>query len=115
MKRKILTILVSMLFLSVIPSVIGVDSESDDREPCLDIGRVYLKGLFLFPHYSGDDLIFFALSLFFIQFTPTERTYGWIRLQWVTLENFTGEFKTGPFHIIGWFFGFLEGGLEIGE
>jgi len=88
---------VSLLFLITIPSVIGVTSESDDREPCLDIGRVYLKGLFLFPHYSGDDLIFFALSLFFIQFTPTERTYGWIRLQWVTLENFTENLKLDHF------------------
>jgi len=112
MRRKILAIIVSLLFLTTIPSVLGVNSESEDTESCLDIGRVFLKGLVLFPHYSDDQLTCFAIILFYIEFTPTERSMGWIRFKWITLDHAFG-IKTGPFHIIGWLFGFFEGGLEI--
>jgi hypothetical protein len=114
MKRKILTILVSLLFLTTIPSVMGVNSDSEDIEPCLDIGGVFLKGLVLFPRYSWESLTCFAIRLFYIEITPTERNMGWITFKWVTLENVVNV-KTGRFNIIGYINGFFVSGLKIGR
>jgi len=87
----------------MISSAIGeiANPGSEVREPCLDVERTFYKGLILFPHYSDDNLTCFAISLLLIQFTPIENTYSWIRLQWITIENFIGVIKTGPFNIIG--------------
>jgi hypothetical protein len=113
MKKKILTILISLLFLTMIPSVSGINSNSEDIEPCLDVGRVFFRGIVFFPHYSGDDLICFVPRILYIEFTPTEQTIGWIRLGWVRFENFTGTIIIGPFNIIGYLYGIFPGGLDI--
>ncbi len=45
MNRKILAILVSLLFITMIPSVIGVNFESDIIDSSLFDERVWMKGL----------------------------------------------------------------------
>lgn len=120
MERKILTILVSMLFLTLIPSAIGeiANPESDVKTTDLDVGRVFLKGFVLFPHNSDGNFTFFAIRLFYIEITPTESSCGWIILKWVTIQDFNYhgrvyEILLGLFTFL-YFFGFLEeGGLEI--
>ncbi|UCD12966.1 MAG: hypothetical protein JSW60_05205 [Thermoplasmatales archaeon] len=115
MKRRILPILASLLFITMIPSAIGeiANSESDIRTTDLDVGRTFYRGVVLFPHYSDDNLICFVLRLFYLEITPIERSWGWLTLGWVTFEKFTGKIITGPFNIIGYIFGYFEGGLEI--
>jgi len=72
MKNKIFAILVSMLFITMIPSAIGeiTNHESDIIKPCLDIGRVFYKGLVLFPRYSDGNLTCFAIWLSINRKTP---------------------------------------------
>ena len=119
MKRKILTILVSMLFITIIPSVMGeiANPEPNDSEPCLDIERVCFRGLVLFPHYSDDNFTFFAVWLSYCKITPTEKNFGLILFKWVKITGrdslYYGrwyEIRLGPFMFIQ--LG-CSGGLEI--
>ncbi len=120
--KKTITILVSLLFLTTIPSIVGLNSDSEDIEPCLDITRVFLRGFIIIPHRHPDKIFnFFAVRLFYIEFNPTERTKGWITLKWVTIKN-PGyiyiepkyEFGFGLFSL-AYLVGFYEGGLVIGR
>ena len=110
MRRKILAIIVSMLFLSVIPSVLGINTESEDREPCLDIGRCFYRGLLFNPPKSEPNT-YFAIWLFY----PTEEGVQLIILDWVTLKVFgyLGRMYEFWFGLFIYVFGFFEGGLEI--
>lgn len=113
MKRKLFAILISMLFISMMPSVVGVNTELE-KEPCLDVGRIFIKGGFVFfPHYSDGDLIFFVIILSFIEITPTERNWRCLGPRWIRLENFIGNIWIGPFGILGYVFGTCMGGIEI--
>lgn len=119
MQRKILAILVSILFIATIPSAIGeiVDSESDIIKPCLDVGRTFYKGLILFPHHSDGNLTFFAVWLWYIKFTPTERECGLIILKWVTIpyrdSAYLGRFYEVGLGLFTYIFGIFQGGLEV--
>jgi len=118
MIRKILAILVSVLFITMIPSVLGVTSESEDIEPCLDVERTVYRGLVLFPHYSDRNITFFAICLSYYQISPTERSSGLILFKWITVRSYSdlyprfydigllGLFK----YVIGFGGGFKVGG-----
>ncbi len=110
MKKKLLAILVSMLFLTTIPSVLGVNSESEDIEPCLDIGRYFTKGLVFNPPKSEPNT-YFAIWLWY----PTEGGMQLIILDWVTLipSSYNGRFyEITIFGLFIYIIGFFEGGLE---
>lgn len=109
MKTKIIAILVSILFLTVIPSAIGdiVELESDMRTTNLDVGRGFCIGVGLFPHRSGNTITFFAIWLFHKEF---------VFFEWVTLKD-SSAFLAGKYTIqrdlVVFVFGFFMGGLEI--
>jgi len=109
MERKILAILVSILFITMIPSVIGVNSESEDREPCLDIGRYFTRGLLFDPPFNSEPNLYFAIWLFY----PTEEGVKLIILDWVTLNISLGRWYEVGLGLFIFVFGFFEGGLEI--
>jgi len=114
MKRKLLGVFACMLLLATIPLVAGV-SETDDPQPELDIGRVWLRGLLFRCIRVGNDNHALALRLHYIEFTLTERTAGM-----VTMNNviFKDSAHTGRMYEVGlgmftYVIGFFEGGLEI--
>ena len=65
MKIKILTLIVSMLFISMSSSAVGkiANSRSKDIEPCLDIGRAFIHCFVFFPQYDGYNLTFFKITV----------------------------------------------------
>ena len=89
MKRKILTILVSLLFITMIPSVVGeiADSESDFKENSLDFDRVYMNALLLYKLRKGNLNTCFAIRLvvwYNISSEPYCEVY-WFK--WVTFKD----------------------------
>lgn len=109
MKRKILAILTSLLFVTLIPSTIGDISEidSDIRTTNLDVGRTFCIGIGLFPHRSGNTITFFAIWLLYKEF---------LFLKWVTLKD-SSTFLAGRYIIqrdlVVFIVGIFLGGLEI--
>ena len=85
MRRKILAILISMLFIISIPSVLGVTSESEDIEPCLDVGRVYIYCFVFFPQYDGYNLTFFKIR--FVHYDPLNPQPEVYWFKWITIEE----------------------------
>lgn len=111
MIRKILAILISMLFITMIPSVIGVNSESEDRESSLDIGRYICRGLVFDPPFNSEPDLYFAIWLFY----QTEECVELIILDWVIIR---GSAYMGRMYEVGlglfiYIFGIFEGGLEV--
>lgn len=99
-----------MLFITLIPSVIGVNSESEDRKSSLDIGRCFCKGLLFNPPKSEPNT-YFAIWLFY----PTEEGLQLILFDWVTLKGsaYLGRMYGFCFGLFIYVFGYFEGGLEI--
>lgn len=108
MKRKILTIIISMLFIAMIPTAIGeiANPESNDIEPCLDVGRCFLKGFGFFPQREGNEITFFVIRF------RMPNDVCWF--QWITIKD---SAYSSRLYIIGknivYVFGFFQGGLEI--
>jgi len=101
-KKKIMGLLVCMLMMTTIPLAAGMTETEPDAEPTLDVGRVFLKGL-LFHR------------LFYIEITPTERTFGWVTLNHVVFRDsaYLGRMYEVGLGLFTYIFGFFLGGLEI--
>lgn len=106
--KKILTIFISMLFITAIPSAIGevISSESNDSEPCLDVGRIWLRCFGFFPQDEGNEITFLVIRF--------ERGNDVYWFQWITIQD--SAYAGGIYYItnnIIFICGFFQGGLEI--
>lgn len=115
MKRKIIGVFICMLMLTTIPLVAGAIETEPDSEPTLDVGRVFLKGLLFHKLRKGNINHAFAIRLFYIEFTPTERTSGWVTFNTVIFKDsaYLGGMYEVSLGLFTYVFGFFEGGLEI--
>lgn len=116
MKKKIIGLLVCMLMLTTIPLAAGITTETEpDKEPTLDVGRVFLKGLLFHKLRKGNVNHAMAIRLFYIEFTPTERAFGWVTLNTVVFKDsaYLGRMYEVGLGLFTYVFGFFEGGLEI--
>ncbi|MHA1492222.1 MAG: hypothetical protein ACTSRI_21545, partial [Promethearchaeota archaeon] len=89
----------------------GVNSESEDGEPCLDVGRYFCRGLLFDPPFNSEPNLYFAIWLYY----PTEEGVQLIILDWVTLvfSAYMGRMYEVGLGLFIFVFGFFEGGLEI--
>ena len=95
MNKKLLTILVSILFISIIPSVVGVNSELD-KETCND-GASYRGLAFNLPN-TEDDTYF----VIWLRLDESQGDTKFIFLKWVTFHYGldTGREFVGRFGIL---------------
>jgi len=114
-KRKTIGVFVCMLMLATIPLVAGAIETEPDSEPTLDVGRVFLKGLLFHKLRKGNVNHALAIRLFYIEFTPTERAFGWVTLNTVIFKDsaYLGRMYEVELGLFTYVFGFFEGGLEI--
>jgi len=115
MKMKLASLLVCALMISTIPLAAGV---TEDREPSPNpdiVGRVWLRGLMFRRIKSGHINNAIAIRLHYIEFTPTERTWGTVTMKRVAFRDFLyiGRMYETPLGILVYVFGFFRGGLEI--
>jgi len=101
--------------VATIPLVAGV---TEDRESSANpdiVGRVWLRGFMFRRIKSGHINNAIALSLHYIEFTPTERTWGSITMKRVAFRDFLyiGRFYETPLGMLVYVCGFFRGGLEV--
>jgi hypothetical protein len=115
MKKKIIGLLICMLMLTTIPLAAGMTEETEQDPETQAIGRVFLKGLLFHKLRKGNTNHAMAIRLFYIQFTPTERTMGWVTLNTVIFKDsaYLGRMYEVGLGLFTYVFGFFEGGLEI--
>ena len=125
MNKKITALLVCTLMLSTIPLAAGlsnniaeeIESKSENGEsPTPDIvGRVWLRGWIFRRIKTGHISNAIAIRLHYIEFTPTERTWGVVNFQRVAFRDFLyiGRMYETPLGVIGYVFGFFKGGIDI--
>ena len=116
MKKKIIGLLVCMLMLTTIPLAAGITTETEkDPEPTLDVGRVFLKGLLFHKLRKGNVNHAMAIRLFYIEITPTERSFGWVTLNTVVFKDsaYLGRMYEVGLGLFTYVFGFFEGGLQV--
>jgi len=104
-----------MLMMATIPLVAGV-TEDRESSPSPDIaGRVWLRGFMFRRIKSGHINNAIALRLHYIEFTPTERTWGVITMKRIAFRDFLyiGRFYETPLGVLGYVCGFFRGGLEV--
>ena len=114
MKKKIIGLLICMLMLTTIPLAAGMTETEQDPET-QSIGRVFLKGLLFHKLRKGNVNHAMAIRLFYIQFTPTERTMGWVTLNTVVFRDsaYLGRMYEVGLGLFTYVFGFFEGGLQV--
>ena len=115
MKKKIIGLLICMLMLTTIPLAAGMTEKTEQDPEPLDIGRVFLKGLLFHKLRKGNTNHAMAIRLFYIQFTPTERTMGWVTLNTVIFRDsaYMGRMYEVGLGLFTYVFGFFEGGLQV--
>lgn len=109
MKKKILAILVSMLFISMIPSTIG-----DDCEPEQEDKIIFMKGLIYHRLRKGNINTVFAIHLV-VWYNTSEgivREVYWFK--WITFRDsvYLGRMYDVCLGLFTYVFGYFEGGLE---
>ncbi|EMR75081.1 hypothetical protein MBGDF03_00861 [Thermoplasmatales archaeon SCGC AB-540-F20] len=114
-KKKIMGLLVCMLMMTTIPLAAGMTETEPDAEPTLDVGRVFLKGLLFHRLRKGNVNHALAIRLFYIEITPTERTFGWVTLNHVVFRDsaYLGRMYEVGLGLFTYIFGFFLGGLEV--
>ena len=114
MKKKIIGLLICMLMLTTIPLAAGMTETEQDPET-QDVGRVFLKGLLFHKLRKGNTNHAMAIRLLYIQFTPTERTMGWVTLNTVVFRDsaYMGRMYEVGLGLFTYVFGFFEGGLQV--
>jgi len=88
----------------------------DGESPTPDIvGRVWLRGWLFRRIKSGHINNAIAIRLHYIEFTPTERTWGVVMFKRVAFRDFLyiGRMYETPLGVLVFVFGFFRGGLEI--
>jgi hypothetical protein len=110
MKRKILTILVSMLFITMIPSVIGDIIEPDSEDEI-----IYMRGLLFRCSRLGNvnNAIAIHLVVWYNTSSGLQR-----EVYWFEPVTFKDSLYMGRMYEIGaglftFLFGLFAGGLEI--
>ncbi|UCD14388.1 MAG: hypothetical protein JSW60_02955 [Thermoplasmatales archaeon] len=101
--------------MSIVPIAAGVVEVEPNPEP-LDIGRVYLRGLCFNLIDMGRKNYGWAIRLRYIEFTPTERTAGFITLKRVAFGDsiLAGRmYEPGPLGFFTFVFGIFRGGIEV--
>lgn len=86
--KKLLVVGVIFLFLSltVAPSI-----NANKKSKTTDISRIFVRGVILFPHLvypCYKNLKFFAIRLWTLTYTPTNRTQEVYWFTWVTLRDY---------------------------
>ncbi len=116
MKKKVIAILVSLLFITMIPSAIGeiADSESDFKENNLDFDRVYMRAWLFYKLRKGNHNTFFAYRLvvwYNISSEPYREAY-WFK--WVTFKDsaYIGRMYEVGLGLLTCIFGYV-GDIEI--
>jgi len=115
-KKKITALLVCLLMIATIPLAAGVMEDRESESPTPDIvGRVWLRGWLFRRIKSGNVNNAIAIRLHYIEFTPTERTWGIVMFKRVAFRNFLyiGRMYETPLGVLVYVFGFFRGGLEI--
>lgn len=125
MKKKTIAILICTLMLSTIPLAAGlnnniaeelVSKSVEGESPTPDIiGRIWLRGWLFRRIKTGNINNAIAIRLHFIEFTPTERTWGVVNIQRVAFRNslLLGRMYETPLGVLVYVIGFFKGGLEV--
>ena len=116
MKKKIIGLLVCTLMLSTIPLAAGMTTNTEPKpQPELDVGRVFLKGLIFRCNRFGNINHGLAIRLFYIEITPTERSWGWVTFNRVSFRDsaYAGRMYEVGVGLFTYVFGVFMGGLEI--
>ena len=114
LKKKISSILICLLIVLTVPIATAVNEEPE--EDTTDIGRVWLRGLCFNLVDLGHKNFGWAIRLHYIEFTPTERTTGILRLKRFAFGDsiMAGRiYEPGPFGLISYVFGIFRGGIEV--
>ena len=114
MKKKIFGLLICILLISTIPLAAGITDEPE-KEPGLDVGRVWLRGLLFRCNRWGNLNHALALRLHYIEFTPSERTMGIITMNHVAFRDsaYLGRMYEIGFGLFTYIVGVFMGGIEI--
>jgi hypothetical protein len=101
--------------ISTTPLAAGIE---EDQEPSATpdiVGRVWLRGFMARRIKSGHINNAIALRLHYIEFTPTERTWGVVTMKRVAFRDFLylGRFFETPLGMLVYVCGFFRGGLEV--
>ena len=114
MKKKIIGLLVCMLMMTTIPLAAGMTQEEPDQQPA-DIGRVFIKGLIFRCNRFGNWNHGLAIRVFYIEFTPTERSWGWVTFNRVSFRDsaYAGRMYEVGLGMFTYVLGFFAGGIEI--
>ncbi len=115
LKKKILSIIICILIISTVPLAAGINDEEPESQTT-DIGRVWLRGLCFNLVDLGHKNYGWAIRVHYIEFTPTERTTGFVTLKRIAFGDsiLAGRiYEPGPLGFFVFVFGLFRGGLEI--
>ena len=119
MKKKIMSLMICMLLISIIPIAAGVSVESEtqsEEETEGLFGITIIRGFISNVRQQGTDTTFRAIRLhYFTILSPMEKTTGIIRLQKCTVKDFAFErrWDMGLLGSFSWIFGVVRGDLEV--
>jgi hypothetical protein len=115
MNKKIIGLMICTLLICTIPLAAGVTEENLEKEPTLDVGRVWLRGLLFRCNRWGNTNHALALRLHYIEFTPSERTMGIITMNHVVFRDsaYLGRMYEIGFGLFTYIVGVFMGGIEI--
>ncbi|UCD13011.1 MAG: hypothetical protein JSW60_05440 [Thermoplasmatales archaeon] len=104
-----------MLMISIIPLAAGMTQEEPEYQPEIDVGRVFLKGLLFRCNRFGNVNHALAIRLFYLEITPTERSWGWVTFNRVSFRDslYMGRMWEVGMGLFTYVFGLYAGGLEI--
>lgn len=115
MKKKIICMIICLIIFSLnVPLAMGIHEKSDAEN--VNVGRVWLRGLCFNIVDLGNKNFGWAIKVHYIEFTPTERTTGVLRLKRITFGDsiLTGRmYEPGPFGLFTYVFGLFRGGMEV--
>jgi len=114
LKKKIISIILCLLFVLTVPMATGVQKEPEPDTT--DIGRVWLRGLCFNLVDLGRKNFGWAIRVHYIEFTPTERTTGVLRLKRFAFGDsiLAGRmYEPGPIGFFTYIFGVFRGGIEV--
>lgn len=104
--------------MGTIPLASGVIEEQkpEPEHGTADIGRVWLRGLCFNLIDLGRKHFGWAIRVHYIEFTPTERTTGFITLKRIAFGDsiVAGRmYEPGPIGLFTFVFGLFRGGIEV--
>ena len=103
--------------MSTIPLASGViEEQSEPEHETADIGRVWIRGLCFNLIDLGRRNFGWAIRVHYIEFTPTERTTGFLTLKRIAFGDsiVAGRiYEPGPIGLFSIVFGLFRGGIEV--